>query len=116
MTTHQGSCHCGAVSFTFNGEIERAMTCNCSYCRRAGHMLVFGPESAFTLNAKPEALGLYHFNKNVIDHNFCKVCGITTHGGGVGPDGVRMAAVNVRCIPGVDLDALAIDKVDGASF
>jgi hypothetical protein len=67
------------------------------------------------VTAKPEALGVYKFNKHVIDHVYCKQCGIGTHGGGDSPNG-RMAAVNVRCIPAVDLDALKIQKFDGAAL
>jgi hypothetical protein len=33
----------------------------------------------------------------------------------VGPDGKPMRAVNLRCVPGVDLDALKLQKYDGAS-
>jgi hypothetical protein len=30
--------------------------------------------------------------------------------------GAKMAAVNVRCIEGIDLDALSIRKIDGRSY
>lgn len=116
MTSYAGSCHCGAVSFTFeSGDIANAMSCNCSFCRRAGYLLTFGERDALKVTTKPGALGTYLFNKNVIDHHFCTQCGIATHGFGATPNG-PMAAVNLRCIPSIDLDALAIQKVDGASF
>ena len=44
------------------------------------------------------------------------VAAFATHGGGVAPSGQQMVAVNLRCVPDIDLDALKIDKVDGAKF
>jgi len=35
---------------------------------------------------------------------------------GAMPDGTPTRAVNLRCVPAVDLDALQIQRVDGASF
>jgi hypothetical protein len=32
---------------------------------------------------------------------------------GVGPDGKAVAAINVRCLEGVDLDALEVTHYDG---
>lgn len=115
MTTHQGACHCGAVRFTYEGEIDSAISCNCSHCRAKGYLLTFGPREAFKLVAEDGALGVYRFNKHVIAHHFCTRCGVATHGEGKGPDGADMVAVNVRAIPAIDLDALALNKVDGAS-
>ena len=36
MKTYRGSCHCGAIRFTFKGpdKIESGLRCNCSICRR----------------------------------------------------------------------------------
>src|SRR3546814_8047518 len=42
---YQGSCHCGAVSYTVEGDIpDTAMSCNCSHCRRKGFLLTFRSE------------------------------------------------------------------------
>jgi hypothetical protein len=59
---------------------------------------------------------VYLFNKQAINHYFCANCGISTHGGGVAPDGKQMVAVNLRCVPDIDLDALEIQKFDGANL
>jgi hypothetical protein len=34
----------------------------------------------------------------------------------MGPDGTRMVAVNLRCVPDIDLDTLEIQKFDGAKL
>ena len=41
MPEYKGSCHCGAVSFSFASDpITSGLSCNCSYCeRRAAIML-----------------------------------------------------------------------------
>ena len=114
--TLKGSCHCGAVAFEFDGPVSEGMSCNCSWCRRRGSILHFVPAAAFCQTAGAEALRLYRFNQKTIDHLFCATCGIESFGRGKLPSGEEMVAVNLRCVPAVDLDALPIKKVDGASF
>jgi hypothetical protein len=113
----EGSCHCGAVTFRVNADPpNQAMSCNCSHCRRKGFLLAFVPADAFSLTAGEAMLTDYLFNKHAIRHRFCATCGCQTHGDGTGPGGARMAAVNLRCVPSIDLESLDIERVDGASF
>ncbi len=117
IATYHGSCHCGAVRYeTRSAPITRAMSCNCSMCRRKGTLLAFIPAADFSLEAGSEALTDYQFGKKAIHHLFCRTCGVTSFARGTGPDGTEMIALNVRCLDEVDLDALAIDRVDGKSF
>ena len=40
LGTYHGSCHCGAVSFTFGAEeITGGRRCNCSICLRRGAVM-----------------------------------------------------------------------------
>jgi hypothetical protein len=55
----------------------------------------------------------YTFNKHVIKHLFCPVCGIHAFGEGVSPSGEEMAAINVRCLEGIDLQALNVKNFNG---
>ena len=73
-----GSCHCGAVRFTVQGEVAQAMECNCSHCSRKGFLLWFVPRDAFELSSGSERLTSYTFNKHVIEHQFCSTCGCQT--------------------------------------
>ncbi len=57
-------------------------------------MLAFIPLSDFTLERGEANLTSYKFNKHVIDHLFCKTCGIKSFAYGAGPSG-PMAAINV---------------------
>ena len=45
MQTHRGSCHCGRITFEFDGEVGVAIECNCSICRRKG-ALWYGTDDA----------------------------------------------------------------------
>ena len=115
--THAGSCHCGRIAFTLEGEVKEAMDCSCSMCRRRGGLLAFFPRQALTLTSTPGDYGTYRFNKEHIAHHFCPTCGISPFSEATDPKtGQAMAAVNVRCLPDVDLAALEIRQVDGASF
>jgi len=114
---YTGSCHCGAVTFTVAADAPaEAMSCNCSHCRRKGFLLTFVPADQFTLDSGADRLTHYQFYKHKITHQFCSICGTEAFAAGKGPDGSVMQAINLRCVPSVDIDALNIKKVDGASF
>lgn len=117
MTVHSGSCHCGRIAFELDAEIGEAYACNCSMCRRRGSLLGFFPRSALTLSTAEADLATYTFNQHRIRHHHCAVCGVAPFSEGVDPrTGDPMAAVNLRCVPDVDLDALKVTHFDGASL
>jgi hypothetical protein len=113
---YKGSCHCGRVAFEVEGDLSSAMECNCSLCSRRGSMLWFVPRDSLRLTAQDEDIGTYTFNRHRIKHRFCPVCGIHPFGEGTDRSGNRMAAVNVRCLEGVDLKGLRIELFDGRSL
>ncbi|MGQ0672092.1 MAG: GFA family protein [Hyphomicrobium sp.] len=115
-TNHTGGCHCGGVRFEATVDLSNTITCNCSICRRAGTILTFTPQSSFRLLQGEDLLTDYQFASRTIHHVFCRVCGIRSFARGVMPDGTPIAAINVRCLDGVDLDALSPAAVDGKSF
>ncbi|MES3023214.1 MAG: GFA family protein [Pseudomonadota bacterium] len=110
---YKGSCHCGRVAFEVEGEIEQAISCNCSICQRRGSLLWFVPREKLQLLTPDDAATTYTFNKHVIKHRFCPVCGILPYGEGVDPKGNQMAAINVRCLEGIDLAAIPVYQHDG---
>lgn len=113
---YTGSCHCGKVRFEVAADLGRVISCNCSICSRAGYLLMFVSEEQFSLQSGEDALNDYQFNKQHIHHLFCGTCGIRSFGRGAGPDGKMMYAVNVRCLDGVDVEALSVERVDGRSL
>ena len=113
---YQGSCHCGAVAFEVEGEIDGALACNCSMCRRRGSLLWFVARDQLRLRTPEEAAATYTFNKHLIKHRFCATCGIHPYGEGVDPKGNAMAAINLRCLDGVDLDQVPVHHHHGADY
>lgn len=111
-----GSCHCGAVQFDVEGEIDQVIECNCSHCSRKGFLLLFVPRQALVLRSGADRLSTYTFNKHAIQHSFCPVCGVQAFGLGSMPDGTPMAAINIRCLDDIDLEAIPRIPVDGRAF
>lgn len=112
-----GSCHCGAITFRVDAPAPTtAISCNCSHCRRKGLLLSFVPAETLSVLSGADRLADYRFNKHVIAHRFCLTCGCQPFANGIGPGGVEMAAINLRCVSEIDLDGLTIDEVDGASL
>lgn len=114
---HSGSCHCGSVKFSYEGEpISKGLRCNCSVCSRKGAIMSseFIPEESLKIAAMDGKLGLYQFGKKTAKHYFCKECGIYTF-----HETARKAGhlrVNLGCIEGVDTLALPVDIFDGKNL
>ena len=116
LKIYEGSCHCGKVRFTAKLDLSKpVVSCNCSMCRRAGTLLTFVPASDFTLLFGEDSLTSYKFNHHVIDHLFCKTCGIKAFARGKDPSGADVIAVNARSIDEVDPKSLTIYEFDGKS-
>jgi hypothetical protein len=111
--THKGGCHCGKIAYEFEGELGTVLDCNCSLCQKRGGLLHFIPASSFTLKTPRENLATYRFNKHLLSHHFCTVCGIAPFTEGVDPKGNKMVAINARCVEGVDPRALDIKFFNG---
>jgi len=112
---YRGSCHCGRVAFEAEGTIESALACNCSICQRKGSLLWFVPRAQFHLLTPDENAGTYTFNKHVIKHRFCTNCGIHPYAEASDSKGNPMAAVNIRSLEDIDLDAIPVTHFDGRS-
>jgi hypothetical protein len=112
---YRGSCHCGRVAFEVEGTLDSAMACNCSMCQRKGSLLWFVPHQQLTLLTPEADAATYLFNKHVIRHRFCPACGIHPYGEGPGPGGGAMAAINIRCLEGIDLESVPVTHFDGRS-
>jgi len=118
MSEHyQGSCHCGAIKFSYDGEhIDKAVRCNCSICKRKGAMMSGEaiPEENLKVEVEGDNLGLYQFDSKIAKHYFCKTCGIYTHNEMLRMPG-RMR-VNLGCIEGLETDDLALMVFDGKNL
>lgn len=113
---YDGGCQCGAVRFEAMIDLARTTVCNCSRCSRLGWIMAFTPADSFALLRGAECLTEYRFNREVIAHQFCRVCGIEPFARGTPPGATtEMVAVNVRCIDGVDPASLQPTMFDGKS-
>lgn len=116
---YQGGCHCGKIAFDVEVEVEggisRVLECNCSLCSKRGYLICFVPRERLHLHTPEANLATYRFNTKTIQHHFCPTCGCAPFGEGTDGKGAAMAALNVRCLEGIDLAGLKIIPVDGRS-
>lgn len=113
---YTGSCHCGNIKFEMDTELTSALACNCSICSRKATLLTFVPAAQFTLLTPDENITTYTFNKHVIKHKFCAICGVQCFGEGTDPKGNAVKAVNIRCLDNIDLDAIPVHHYDGKAI
>lgn len=122
MTAYRGSCHCGRVQFEVEAQIDHVRMCDCSICHRRGALNFRVPREALRLLTPWEALSLYQWGTMTAKDYFCSVCGILPFRRPSDPtprereEGVEPFdgwAVNVRCLQGVDANALPIVRIYG---
>ena len=113
---YKGSCHCGGIRFEVEGDFSQVISCNCSLCSRKGSLLGFTPLEKLKLLTPRENMATYTFNKHVIRHHFCRTCGIHPLAEAKDRSGKPTAAINVRCLEGIDLGSLKVKPFDGASL
>jgi hypothetical protein len=111
---HQGSCHCGQVRFRVTGPLTGITSCNCSMCTKKNYLHLIIPPERFQLLAGESALAEYRFNTGTARHRFCRTCGV--HPFYVPRSDPDKIDVNVRCLEGVDLDALDVKPFDGRNW
>lgn len=113
---YQGSCHCGNIRFEVEGEVDGALSCNCSICQRKGILMWFVPRQSLHLLTPEENASTYTFNKQMIKHRFCSQCGIHPFGEATDQEGNAMASINIRCLEGVDIGGVPVREFDGRSL
>lgn len=77
-TAHKGSCLCGAVNITIEGDLPRPDACHCAQCRKqTGHYLVSTdvPESALTVEGEDNVR--WYQSSEKVRRGFCGTCGST---------------------------------------
>lgn len=113
----EGSCHCGAVRWSFDGTPESATACNCTVCRRYGVLWAYDYEDERIRVTGPTRV--YAWGSKSLGFHFCAECGCVAYWRGVNPgkDGRRRIAVNLRLAEPEAVGAIVIDHFDGlASF
>ncbi len=113
---YKGSCHCGRIAFEVEGDLKQVMECNCSICAKRGSLHWFMPRQQLQLATPEASLTTYRFGPATISHHFCPVCGCAPFGEGADGSGKAMAAINVRCLEGVEVSGLKVVPFDGRSL
>ena len=112
--TYQGSCHCGRVRFEVDTDLDHVRVCDCSICRKRGALLHRVDEEQFRLLTPLEDLVLYQFHTRTARDYFCPTCGILPfRRPRTAPE---QWSINVRCLAGIDLDAIPVKRVYGSKL
>ncbi len=108
----EGSCHCGAVRWTFEGVPESATACNCTVCRRYGVLWAYHYEDERIKVSGPTKA---YVRGPTTGFHFCPECGCVTYWRALAPgeDGRRRIAVNLRLAEPEDVSAIPMEHFDG---
>jgi hypothetical protein len=109
----EGSCHCGAVRWTFDGIPESATACNCTVCRRYGVLWAYDYAGERIRVAGPTRS--YVRGSASLGFHFCPECACVAYWRANQPDkdGRRRIAVNLRLAEPEAVAAIPIDHFDG---
>jgi hypothetical protein len=118
MQTYAGSCHCGAVRFTAELDLQAGTgKCNCSICTKTRNWSALTQPAQFHLVSGEEALSDYQFNTASVHWSFCRHCGVRSFGTGNIPEvGGAFVSIMVSSLDGVDdaiLAALPVRYANG---
>ena len=111
-----GTCHCGAIGWTFDGMPESATACNCTLCRRYGVLWIYDYEGErIALTGPSSVYTRKELAKPALEIHFCRNCGCVSAWRGlhVDAEGRRRVAVNLRLSEPGPVSHLPIDHFDG---
>jgi hypothetical protein len=123
MRTYLGSCHCGRVRFEVDADLDHVRVCDCSICRRRGALIHRVAEDQLRILTPLDELTLYQWHTRTAEDWFCRTCGILPfrrpRHRTAGEEAASMPpfsgwSVNVRCLEGVDLEAIPVRRVHGS--
>lgn len=112
----EGGCRCGAARVAAEADPAGAVDRNGSCCARKGFILALTPAEKFRLLAGEDKLLERRFNRHAIARRFFRNCGAQPVSLGADPKGRNLAAINLRCVDGIDLAQFRAQKFDGRSL
>lgn len=125
MQTYLGQCHCGDTRFEIEAKVDHARECDCSVCRRRGALIFRVTPNAIRFLTPLDRLVVYRWGTGTAADYFCPKCGIMPFRQPSTPTKEELDAgiarfegwaVNVRCIDGLDLDALPRVRIAGSKL
>lgn len=77
-SNHQGSCLCGKVTFTVNGQLWPIIYCHCTQCRKqTGHFLAATACATSDLTIRDQQSLAWYRASDQASRGFCANCGST---------------------------------------
>lgn len=125
MKTYRGTCHCGAVRFEIDAEIDHVRACDCSVCRRRGALIYRVPAEAFRLLTPIDDLHVYRWGSMTGADYICPTCGILPFRQPAHPTAEERAAgqqpflgwaINTRCLIGFDPESVPVHRIQGSGL
>jgi len=123
MKTYAGSCHCGAVRFEVDADIDHVRVCDCSVCSKRGALIYRVAADALRLLTPLETLSVYRWGSYTAADYFCRVCGILPFRKPSQPTAEERAAgvqpfdgwaVNTRCLESFDPSSVPVKQIYGS--
>ena len=119
-----GSCHCGNVTFSIEGDVPDELTrCTCSFCAKRGALLAYCPPDKFQVTTQTDHDAVYRWNTKLVAHHFCDECGCGTYSDSPAfePDGkwdgkTRRIGFNARLLDGFDAAEAPVKVLDGKNL
>ncbi len=113
--THTGSCLCGGVTFTVEGDLHGPDGCHCTSCRKhSGHFFVSTdvPRAALTIGGEDNVRWFQSSEK--ARRGFCAICGSSLFWDPIGRDwtGIAMGAFDTPTHTKIALHIYMADKGD----
>ena len=111
-----GTCHCGAMHWTLEGDPGPVTACNCTLCRRYGTLWAYDYENErIQLEGEGASYKRTDRQNPSLEIIFCPTCGCVMAWRGLytNEDGRRRMAVNVRLAEPDAVAALPIEHFDG---
>lgn len=108
----EGSCHCGAVRWRFDGIPKSATACNCTVCRRYGVLWAYDYEGE---RIKLSGATKVYVRGRALEFHFCPECGCVAYwrGRALDEQGRRRIAVNLRLAEPGAVAGIVIEHFDG---
>ncbi|RZI84591.1 MAG: GFA family protein [Rubrivivax sp.] len=120
-----GSCHCGQIAFSIEGEIPAQLTrCTCSFCAKRGALYAYYAPEQFKASTKAQdSDAIYRWQTQLVAHHFCAQCGCSTYSDspafeldGKWDGQTRRIGVNARLFDGFDAAEAPVSVIDGKNL